>query len=54
VKLSSPDGYGAFDQAFRTGVDVEIKDFAKNWYPVLRNYPREAIKLEMQLDRQRK
>jgi len=54
VKLSSPEAYGVFDEAFRAVVEPGIKEFAKNWYPVLRNYPREAIKLEMQLDKKRK
>jgi Domain of unknown function (DUF4142) len=54
VKASSPEGYGVFDQAFREVVDPDIKDFAKNWYPVLRNYPREALKLEKQLDKKKK
>jgi hypothetical protein len=54
VKLSGPEGYGEFDRAFREVTDGEVKDFAKNWYPVLRNYPREAIKLEIQLSKKRK
>jgi hypothetical protein len=54
VKLSGPEGYGVFDEAFRKVVDANIKEFAKNWYPILRNYPREAIKLETQLARKRK
>jgi len=54
VKLSGPEGYGVFDEAFRKVVDANIKEFAKNWYPILRNYPREAVKLEMQLNKKRK
>jgi hypothetical protein len=51
LKLSGPEAYGAFDQAFREAVDLGVKDFVRNWYPVLRNYPREAIKLEMKLNK---
>jgi hypothetical protein len=54
VKLSSPEAYGVFDEAFRVIADGGIKEFAKNWYPILRNYPREAIKLEMQRDKKHK
>jgi hypothetical protein len=54
VKLSSPEGYAAFDTSFREVVDPAVKEFAKNWYPVLRNYPREAIRLEKKLDKKRK
>ena len=54
LKLSGPEAYGAFDQAFREAVDLGVKEFVRNWYPVLRNYPREAIKLEMKLNKKRK
>jgi len=54
VKFSGSDGYRLFDHAFREVVTGGIKDFAKNWYPILRNYPREAIKLETQLEKKRK
>jgi predicted outer membrane protein len=54
VKSSGPEGYGAFDRAFREVTDADLKEFAKNWYPVLRDYPREAIKLEAQLKKKRK
>jgi Domain of unknown function (DUF4142) len=54
LKQSGPEAYAAFDAAFREVVDETVKEFAKNWYPILRNYPREAIKLEKQLDKKRK
>jgi predicted outer membrane protein len=54
VKLSSSDAYIAFDQAFRVTVDAGVKEFAKNWYPILRNYPREAIRLETLLNKKHK
>jgi hypothetical protein len=54
VKSSSPEGYGVFDKAFLEVTDPELREFAKNWYPVLRNYPREAIRLEIQLKKKRK
>ena len=54
VKLSAPEAYGVFDEAFREVVDAGVKEFARNWYPVLRNYPREAIRLQIQLDKKRR
>ena len=54
VKLSSSDGYRIFDQAFREIEDAQIREFAKNWYPIMRNYPRDAIRLEKELGKKRK
>jgi hypothetical protein len=51
VKQSGSESYAEFDRAFRAVTDSDVRDFARNWYPVLRNYPREAIKLELKLDK---
>jgi hypothetical protein len=31
VKLSGKEAYGEFDQAFQAMVDIEVREFAKNW-----------------------
>ena len=54
LKRSGTQAYEVFDREFRAVVDGEVKEFVKRWYPVLRDFPREAIKEETQMDKGRR
>lgn len=46
LKQSGTLAFEDFDHFFRTMTDQQIKEFARNWYPIFRDYPRVAIKAE--------